>query len=129
MDDLRDYISAHTDIVRDAPAAKCADLCFFKVVLCGSPSADVLVDLVQTHSRGPRPVYVLDSCEHNYLELGAWLGSQELALRLMGMGSLLGVWKLLTPLTVLGENAPPALVDQLAGAGMLTIVAPRRRRS
>ena len=124
MDDLQHYISAFTDIVREAPAASCADMCFFKVVLRGAPSATTLARLVRERNADGVAVDVFDHQERSYLELGAWLGSQELALRLMGMGALLGLWTLLTPKTVLGNHATPGLVDQLAGAGMLTIIAP-----
>jgi hypothetical protein len=126
VNDLQHYISAFSDIVRGAPPASCADMCFFKVVLRGGPSAATLARLVREH----RPaevgaVNIFDHCEHGYLELRAWLGSEELALRLMGMGSLLGLWQLLTPKTVLGNYAGPELVDELVGVGMVTIIVPR----
>lgn len=125
MDELQQYISEFTDIVRDAPAASCADLCFFKVVLRGAPSAPALARLIRERLPNGYKVSLFDGQEHNYLELGAWLDSQELALRLMGMGALLEMWKLLTPKTVLGDIATPELVDNMAGAGMLSIIAPR----
>ena len=127
MAELQQYITAFTEIASGAPAASCADLCFFKVVLRGAPSAPMLERLIRDHGPGEHAANIFDHNEHSYLELGAWLGSQELALRLMGMGALLGLWQLLTPKTVLGDMATPELTEQLAGSGMLTIVVPRGR--
>lgn len=50
-------------------------------------------------------------------------GDQSLALRLMGLGALLGLWKLLTPRTMLGADIPDALAQQMAGMGLLTVQA------
>ena len=56
----------------------------------------------------------MDGLEHGYIELGAWLGSQELALRFMAMGSTLGLWALLTP-TLLMPQAPKEMREMMAG--------------
>lgn len=125
MDELQRYITAFTEIVPDAPAANFADLCFFKVALRSFPSATALERLIRARGPGEHAANIFDHLEHGYVELGAWLGSQELALRLMGMGTLLGLWQLLTPKTVLGDNATPELVTQLVGSGMVTIIVPR----
>ncbi len=34
--------------------------------------------------------YIIDHC---FVDIGAWIGDQSLALTLMGMGELLGMWK------------------------------------
>lgn len=128
MGELPRYITAFTDMMPDAPAETCADMCFFKVKLRGVPDAATLEHLVRDHNPGEHAVNVFDHNEHNYIELGAWVGSQELALRLMGMGALLGLWQLLTPKTMFGKNATPELTEQLAGSGMVAIIVPRERR-
>ena len=42
---------------------------------------------------------------------------------LMGLGSLLGLWRLMTPKTILGKSCPPDLVNQMAGQGYVIIQA------
>lgn len=127
MDELQQYITAFTVIAPHAPAETCADMCFFKVTLRDIPATAALERLVRARASGEHAVNVFDHNEHSFIELGAWLGSQELALRLMGLGALLGLWQLLTPKTVLGDNVTPAQIDDLAGRGMVTIVVPRDR--
>ncbi len=41
----------------------------------------------------------------------------------MGLGSLLGLWQLLTPYTVLGKDTAPELAMQMAGVGFVSIQA------
>ena len=125
MDELQRYILASTGIGPEAPAEASADMCFFKVALRNGPSAMTLEKLIRDRGPGEPAVNIFDHIEHSYIELGAWLGSQELALRLMGMGDLLGLWKLLTPKTVLGDKITPVQVDHLASSGMVTIIVPR----
>ncbi len=52
----------------------------------------------------------------SYLELGGVLGDQGLALMLIGLGEVLGVWKVVTPKTfgMTGEQA-----NAMAGNGMI----------
>ena len=52
----------------------------------------------------------------SYIELGAWLGSQELALCFLALGEHLGCWTVVTPATlgITGEDA-----DRMAGAGFV----------
>ena len=63
-------------------------------------------------------VDVFDGQEHGYMELGGWIGDQGLAMMLMGLGAVLGLWRLTTP-KMLG--LPNDLVMLMAGAGMITI--------
>jgi hypothetical protein len=60
-----------------------------------------------------------DGGEHNYLEIGAWIGDQGLGLQFMALGVLLGVFELLTPITVLGVTGEVAMM--LAGSGLVMI--------
>jgi hypothetical protein len=54
----------------------------------------------------------------SYIELGAVLGSQDLALRVMALGKALGEWDLITPATF---GARGVEADMLAGRGMVMI--------
>lgn len=94
-----------------------ADVIFFKVE--GSKlERDKFVELVKAEFP-----HWLDGKEHSYLQTGADIGDQGLALAAMGAGSLLGLWKLLTPRSVLGKDCPDDICMQMAGMGMITIKA------
>jgi hypothetical protein len=54
----------------------------------------------------------------SYIELGAAVGSQDVALRLMALGQVLDLWKVITPET-LGFEGKQA--DMLAGRGYVMI--------
>lgn len=120
MSELPDFILEHTRVVQPK-AGDCVDLVFFGVKPVGSPEPERLRALVKSHQANE--VQVFDQQEHSYLELGAWLGSQELALRLMGLGAALGLWKLLSPRTVMGNLIGEELVQQMAGNGYITVLA------
>jgi hypothetical protein len=61
-----------------------------------------------------------DGKEHGYIELGAWIGDQGAALLYMALGSLLGVFELLTPRTMLPDIDSETAMD-LAGKGLVTV--------
>lgn len=106
------------------PAGHTADLVFFEVSARNGADAETLKRLVRENRQGEHcDVDVLDGKEHSYLELGGWIGDQGMALTLMGLGSVLGVWKLLTPKTVLGDLIPKALQMQMAGQGYVSVQA------
>lgn len=67
------------------------------------------------------PVDLFDGNEHGYMELGGWIGDQQLALLTMGMGEILGLWTVLSPVSVMKMEANDPLAQQLAGRGMVTI--------
>ena len=100
------------------PAGHTSDVVFFKVRLVGEPSKEELKSLISGHAGDYPEVNILDGKEHNYLEVGAWIGDQGMALTLMGMGDLLGLWRLFTPRSL---GLPEELVSQMAGVGMVTI--------
>ena len=80
--------------------------------------------LVQDNVKGAHcDVNIFDGEEHSYLELGGWIGDQGFALMLMGLGTLLGLWKLLTPRTMLPAGMPEDLIMEMAGSGMVAIKA------
>ena len=134
MDDLRLYISAHTDR-GECQCGKCidkgpdeslgshtVDLIFFEVCLRDKPDADFLRTMIQANVEGSHcNVDLFDGEEHSYLELGSWIGDQGLAMLLMGMGSLLGLWKRLTPKTIFGSMLDDETVTKMAGMGMVAI--------
>jgi len=57
----------------------------------------------------------------SYIELGGWIGSQQVAIQLMGLGASLGLWDLVTP-ALLGIEGQMA--QELLGRGML-LIAPK----
>lgn len=110
----------------EAPAGKpIADLIFFTVWLDNESATNVqaLRDAIKAHSGSFGDCDPFDGKEHNYLELGGWAGDQGAALNLMGIGSLLGFWKLLTPKTMFGDLVTDALAKDLAGSGYVAIRA------
>ena len=59
--------------------------------------------------------------EISYIELGGILGDQEIALRTMGLGHILGEWRVLSPDTMLpGLDITTKL--NMAGMGMVSII-------
>jgi len=133
MNELIDYVQAHAirgtctcgecidhPGTASQPTGHTADLVFFKVANNGG-IADELRQLVASVNDGAFcSVDVFDGKEHGYMELGGWIGDQGLAMMLMGLGAVLGIWVLLTPKT-LGLSDDMAL--QMAGMGMVTIIA------
>ncbi len=101
------------------PTGHTADLIFFKVAL--KPDADLekikaeFLDALENAWQGGN--------EHSYLEIGAEVGDQGLALMTMGLGKILGVWQLLTPRSVLGDAITEEMAQRLAGQGMVTIMS------
>lgn len=107
------------------PTGHTADLVFFKVAANGKPSAEEFKRLT-TEAHGEfGNCDPLDGKEHNYLELGGWIGDQGLAMQYMALGSLLGVFSLLTPITMLKLPADDPLVKEMAGMGLIAVQAVR----
>jgi hypothetical protein len=79
----------------DQPKGHTADLTFFKVAATPEASADALRALVQEAMPN-----LLDGREHSYIEIGVEMG-QDAALRLIGLGGVLGLWNVLSPDTVM----------------------------
>lgn len=103
----------------EQPVGHTADLVFFKVALRGEPDVEELKGLIKAHQGEFIEIDLLDGEEHNYMDIGAWIGDQGLALMLMGMGSLLGLWDLMTPYSMLKCDESVAM--RLAGMGMITV--------
>lgn len=62
----------------------------------------------------------LDGKEHSYIEIGAEMGDQGIALLTIGLGHLLGVWQALSPDTLL-PMLPNDLKNHMAGLGMVSL--------
>lgn len=137
MSPLVDYVIAHSirgecqcgkcaDGVPDAkdrqPTGHTADLVFFKVAASNNPDQQTFEALVKSHKGEFAEVDPFDGRDHNYLELGAWIGDQGLAMQTMGLGALLGSWTLLTPRLIFGaDRLTYAEVKQMAETGLLAI--------
>lgn len=106
------------------PQGHTANVEFFEVSAKEGADAEALRTLITENKDGVFAVCDLfDGKEHNYLEIGGWIGDQGLALTLMGLGALLGLWKLLTPTSIFGAAIPKEQAMQLAGMGMVAIQA------
>ena len=98
-----------------------ADLMFFKVAKKEGATAEEFIRLTKEHKGEFQACDPLDGAEHNYLELGAWIGDQGGAMQYMGLGSLLGVFSLLTPRTMLPKELADEMGMQMAGQGMVAV--------
>ena len=134
MEDLSQFVVAHVERGQctcgrcinggtEQPIADhTADLIFFEVAATNNPDLEEMRDLIKSNTKGEfANVDLFDGKEHSYIELGGWIGDQNLALQLMGLGSLLGLWKLLTPKTILGGIADNDLAMKMAGQGYVAI--------
>lgn len=131
MTTLVDYVMSHTERGeckcgkcldvgnRPDPTGHTADLIFFQMVAVAEPSQGELLKLIDHHRGEFAKVNVLDGKEHGYIELGGWIGNQEAALRFMGLGHIVGLFKLLTPNLL--PDLPDDLKMQMAGSGMVSI--------
>jgi hypothetical protein len=99
-----------------------SDLFFFKVQATEGADAETLKALVKEHRGEFCEVDPFDGRGHDYMELGGWIGDQGLALMMMGLGEVLGLWKVSSPNTF-GDLIPDDMKGQLAGMGMVTITA------
>lgn len=102
------------------PTGHVADLVFFKVAATNSPTAEEFTRLAKEHAGDFCECDPFDGNEHGYMELGGWIGDQGLAMQFMGLGSLLGVFTLVSPKMF---GMPDELALQMAGGGFLAIQA------
>lgn len=98
------------------PNGHTANLMFFKVKNLNAQK-NALKELITSHF--PE---LLDGKEHNYIEIGGMYGGvgQDFALKLMGLGKIVGLWDLLTPETMM-PFLPDELKMQMAGQGMVAV--------
>lgn len=116
-----------SDVGPDRELSHAVNVGFFEVCKTAfennEPDAEVLRSKILAHNGYYADVDVFDGKEHGYMELGGWVGDQGDALRLMGLGKLLGLWELMTPKSMLGDLIPEELQMQMAQSGMVTIQA------
>ena len=103
------------------PNGHTSDMFFFKVAKTDDATSDTLRQLIEGHQGVHNDCNPLDGKEHNYIELGGWIGDQGLGLMLMGLGDLLGLWSIMHPGKLPG--LPKELQQQMAGAGMVSITS------
>lgn len=133
---LADFVIRHTER-GECKCGKCSDvgtkpdpqrphtvdMVFFKVAPVGEPSLSEFRDLTASHVGEFNTVNPFDGREHNYMELGGWIGDQGLAMQYMALGVSLGAFKLLTPHTLMGLSDGDPLAMQMAGSGFVAVQA------
>jgi len=125
---VAEYVSQHTErgscqcgLCFDAPdeptkpAGHTISVEFFDVSQQGA-DRDEYLDLVRQEFP-----HWLDGAEHSYLETGADIGDQGLAMQAMALGQLLDAWKLMTPSKMLGAAIDKKIAMTMAGNGYITI--------
>lgn len=120
MSKLIEYIHNHTKQVSPDNGI---DLIFMGVSSYNKPEVTTFKTLIYEHI----PVFgdalnLFDGVEHNFIEIGVWLGDQRVALLLMGLGETLGMWSVMTPKTVM-DGLEPDVIMQMASDGLVTIQA------
>ena len=97
----------------EQPNGHTVDMVFFKVAKKEGANSDVFKKLVEDEFP-----HWLNGEEHNYINMGAEVGDQGMAIMAIALGHLLGVWKALTPALM---GIPDDLAKQMAGMGMLSM--------
>lgn len=120
MKNLRAFIEKHTESTPSGTGDISVE--FFDIKVKNNPVASTLSELVKANTEGEfgTSFDLFDSNEHSYLNLGAWIGDQQTALKLMGLGSHLGLWEILSPSTLM-PFLPNELKHQMIGQGMVSI--------
>jgi hypothetical protein len=114
-------VDAPTEPEEHQPNGHTADVYFFKVSAESTARHEDLIEEIKQHRGEFVECDPLDGKEHSFIELGGWIGDQGMALMLMGLGNILGLWNLMTPNMLPG--LPKDLADIMAGQGMVTIQA------
>ncbi len=96
---------------RDAPPHS-VDVYFFWVSAKNGPTKETLLALLESEY----PDLDRLRAGPSYIELDAAIGDQQLALRLIGLGKLVGLWDAITP-AILGCDAEQAGI--MAGSGFV----------
>lgn len=141
MNDLAKYIIDHcirgacmcgkcsdVHVEKSQPDGHTVDVQFFKVALKTPILTDAdkevmqknFIQLVKDHKGIYNETDLFDGNEHNFVEIGGWIGNQGIALELMGMGELLGIWKVITP-DRLAPDFSEETRSMLAEAGYISI--------
>ena len=116
---LYDTVMALTQIV-DGNGEEAVDVVFFKVAMRVKLTEGELAGSKESVSEMLKAIDYpyMDDKEHTYIEVGGWLGDQEMALRLFALGELLGLWRVITPKTMFGDLNDEQ-IKELAGKGLV----------
>lgn len=108
------YMMPHKDAA--PPEEELRDMVFITVGVKQELADEKREELVEALKEYPEPERLAGG--PSYIESGAHLGSQEMALRLYALGDVLGLWNLILPRTlhVTGDQE-----RELAGRGMILI--------
>lgn len=83
-------------------------------------TGEELADLIRAAEKGEFMDEPVDRLAQgpSYIELGGWIGSQQIALQLLGLGTILKIWQVITPktLSIEGKQA-----DDMAGNGFVML--------
>ena len=140
MDDIAKYVIQHcirgtctcgrciNASTKFQPNGHTSDVQFFKVVLKNykltAEDKEIIknnfIQLAKSHKGIYSDINIFDGDEHNFIDIGRWIGDQSLALMLMGMGELLGIWKVATPNRIAPDFSEETR-NMLAGAGYISI--------
>jgi hypothetical protein len=123
VSELVEYVRKYAQMVPRSDDARGTDVYFFTVTAAPGASGVVLRDLIGKHQGVFGAVDLFDGNEHSYIEVGGWVGMQEVALALIGLGTELELWKLLSPRTMLSRKVPADLEERLVGQGYLSLQA------
>jgi len=114
--DVAEYVGQHTAIC-DAmtPVEGDVDVHFFKVRAINADRQEVL-DLIADNPQGEFAHISFERASEgpSFIEWGAWIGDQGLALRLLGLGEAVGIWTVITPERI---GVPAELRSEMAGGG------------
>jgi hypothetical protein len=116
-------IDAGKDPENNQPKGHTVDMMFFEVAFNpeNPPNKEDFLKVVKAHKGEFKDVDLFDGKEHSYIELGAWAGDQGLALEIMGVGTLLDCWNLLTPKTMFPPGFNKEFMMEIAGRGLIAI--------
>ena len=117
--DAPDDPEQHQPDKNPAFAEHTVDLTFFKVATNIYALREVCLGEFMDLVRKEHPGW-LDGKEHSYIEVGAEMGDQGMALLTIGLGHLLGAWEALSPETVM-PSMDAEIKMKLAGRGMVTL--------
>ena len=120
--DLVDYVIEHTRTIRDhVDAPSVVDCHFFRTLVDESFDRErfkrLVADFLATGEGEFGPIdHQRVAGGPSYIEWGALIGDQGLAMRMMAAGQIAGLWQVITP-RMFGVDGPEA--DSLAGQGMV----------
>ena len=113
---LGKYARHHSYIIpKDDCSIESVDLTLIKIAVRNSPSKDDFEKMVIEQYP-----HWLNNEEYSYLQIGGELGDQHLALLVIGLGHLLGLWQALSP-DIVTPDLSQEIKYQMAGMGLVTL--------